>query len=564
MKRWRLKSLTAILAAVVLCCGLTFIGCGIEGVDKNKTQLYIGNYSGGIGSEWLNAAKAEFEEKYKDRSFQDGKTGVQIFITNDKSPYLGPNLFATIGVDREEVFFAEYMVNLHDFISGGKLYPITRAVTEKAEGEQRSIEDRLSAEQKDYFKVNGEYYAVPHYETYHSIVYDEGLFDKRLLYFADTGFGNEDGFVRLQDVTYEEHGWVVKNQTSKLSVGPDGVKGTSDDGLPRTYEEFFRLCKKMKDLNIIPLSWTGKHDYLLELLVALWADYEGPEQMSLNFDFEGSAADIVTAIGAGGDPTTAQYDITPQNGYLLSQQAGKYYALKFLEDVVKGSYFSPLSTNLTQDHLAAQRDFIYSDFENKPIAMLVDGTWWENEAKAAFDDCVGEFGARASAANRRFAIFPLPKADMTKLGPQTIYDGGFANAFVNAKIAAYKVDLAYEFIRFCYTEQALLTFTELTGSTKGVSYDLGRINTAKLTSYTRSVIEKKQNSQKFYPYSSADLFRYKQSDFNVRKTWSATIGQTPYNEPFKAFRESRVTAEDFFVNMKVEKAAWDTKYSDFI
>ena len=37
-----------------------------EKIDTKKTQLFIQNYDGGGGSQWLYDVKDKFEEKYKD------------------------------------------------------------------------------------------------------------------------------------------------------------------------------------------------------------------------------------------------------------------------------------------------------------------------------------------------------------------------------------------------------------------------------------------------------------------------------------------------------------------
>ena len=55
-----------------------------EEVDPNRTQLYVQNFKGGYGVDWLYAVKKRFEEYYKDTEFTEGKTGVQIMISDAK------------------------------------------------------------------------------------------------------------------------------------------------------------------------------------------------------------------------------------------------------------------------------------------------------------------------------------------------------------------------------------------------------------------------------------------------------------------------------------------------
>lgn len=48
--------------------------------DKNKSQIYVGVFNAGIGYTWLEELAERFETAYADTSFEDGKTGVQVFI----------------------------------------------------------------------------------------------------------------------------------------------------------------------------------------------------------------------------------------------------------------------------------------------------------------------------------------------------------------------------------------------------------------------------------------------------------------------------------------------------
>ena len=56
-----------------------------ETVDKGKTQLVVGNYEGGFGSEWLEDLKVKFETMNAGVSYEAGKEGVQILINPNKS-----------------------------------------------------------------------------------------------------------------------------------------------------------------------------------------------------------------------------------------------------------------------------------------------------------------------------------------------------------------------------------------------------------------------------------------------------------------------------------------------
>ena len=96
---------TSVMAACVGCSKPT------AKIDKSKTQLYVSNYNGGQGTAWLDAENStddligRFEEAYKNVSFEEGKTGVQVLVTPTKTK--GNTLISQMNGMEEEVFFQE-------------------------------------------------------------------------------------------------------------------------------------------------------------------------------------------------------------------------------------------------------------------------------------------------------------------------------------------------------------------------------------------------------------------------------------------------------------------------
>ena len=81
-----MKKTIGILLACILCLAPMLSACHRdEGVKINTTmtQLYVGNCANGYGTEWLSEISADFEELYKDYSFETGKKGVQIVPSTD-------------------------------------------------------------------------------------------------------------------------------------------------------------------------------------------------------------------------------------------------------------------------------------------------------------------------------------------------------------------------------------------------------------------------------------------------------------------------------------------------
>lgn len=265
------------------------VGGQTEDIDQLRTQLYVRNFEGGFGSDWLRAAKARFEEAFKNKSYEEWKQGVQIIIAPPAKTdgiSLRPNLNNTVN----KVFFNE-SVYYYDYIRDGLLLDITDAITTPLTefGETRSIADKMSEEQRGYYLTqNGKYYGISHYAGYNGIVYDMDLFDKYSLYFADSEISE-----------------LIVNETDERSAGPDGIFGTSDDGLPATFDEFFVLCDKMLELSIKPITWPGQYynTYIEKVINALYVDDVGLEQSMLNYTFRGRAKNLLNSVEKDGSYT---------------------------------------------------------------------------------------------------------------------------------------------------------------------------------------------------------------------------------------------------------------------
>lgn len=151
------KMVTGILAVAM---AFAFAGCapadegnGLdnEKVDSKRTQLYVYNYSGGFGSDWLAAAKAKYEEIHKDDVYEEGKVGIQIMVQNEKTNMendpdttLSTNndLFFTEGVAyRSLVARADAFEDITSIVKGDNTYE-----------SGKTIESKLTAEQKAYYE----------------------------------------------------------------------------------------------------------------------------------------------------------------------------------------------------------------------------------------------------------------------------------------------------------------------------------------------------------------------------------------------------------------------------
>ena len=542
-----LMSLTMVFCAAS-CRGRGDNGNGEEPIDHTKTQLYVANYDSGFGSEWLKKTIARFVEDYKDYSFEEGKTGVQVYTRFDKTFY-GKSLLSSIEGSTYDVYFTEGFF-YYNFVADNKLLDITDIVTQPLTkyGETKSIEDKLSPERKDFFKVNGStYYALPHFEAVTGIIYDMDLFEEKEYYFAKNKENGNDGFT-------------TKSSGEELAYGPDNLPDTEDDGLPATYEDFFKLCDRMKSDGIIPICWNGiATEYLTDFAKSLAADYDGKEETMLNFTFDGTA-DIVTGFD-GNTPITEEVEINPSNGYRLAQQAGKYYALQFIDKLVSGKYYRDGSFSQGVSHTDNQSIFLRSklDTQTPTVAMMIDGTWWENEAtnSGAYDSLVKQFGPRASRDRRHFGFMPFPKATEAQLGSQWTVQELFNSAgFIKASIPQNRVEIAKTFLQYCHTQQSLAEFSVETNTMKAFNYSLDDEQN-KLSNWGKQMYNLHSAAAWVTPYAQNQMYLH-----SAEIKWESQVDGAPYNNPARDIMDkgATVNGKKWFTGMATvnSQSYWNT------
>ena len=573
------NKILCVLLSLVLCTA--FVGCVQptpsqdptlnEQVDTSRTQLYVFNYGGGYGSEWLRAVKTRYEALHAEDVYEPGKKGVQIIIEHKKQSLNGTE----IKVSQNDVFFTEG-VNYYSLYNDGALLDLTDALEKPLSDldadDNESVLDKFFPEQADYFGIEEEgetrYYAVPHYASYYGVIYNVDLFDSEGYYFAD----NQDNYLESGDLEDK----FITRMNSKKAAGPDGEYGTSDDGLPVTYEQFFELCRYIVKTGGLPLNWTGSNyrDYLNSLMFSFVVDYEGKESMMKNYTFTGTA-DNLGRVDAQGqfiyDSTPTQ--ISAENGNELYRSDSRYYALEFLQqlcmdDAEHNAYHNNFTFNGNYSHMDAQTDFLYAgiDGETPKTAMLIDGVWWQMEAVSTFTDMIAFYGDEYSQSNRRFAFMPLPKANETKAAEaaasdvkNTLYDAQYSAAFIRSTIEDYKKDLALDFLRFANTQESLVEFTQITSTTKALDYELTDEEKMQLTYFGRSLIELQEKSEIVYPYAKNSLYLNNASSFRQSQMFYSYVGNKEYQWAAEAFRDDDVTAAEYFSGMETYyDAKWTT------
>lgn len=547
MKKKHLKLLSLLLAAA------TLVGCGGGGGTSNggdnsspsgskpagttnPFELKVFNFNGGYGTDWLEAVADRYEKANAGKTITvDGKTydGVDVVIDPVKKTLA--DMSTTYNFTSNHVYFHEDVWYMNYLRQGNMLEDITEALTTENPYEPgKTLLSKLSDEQKEFYNVDDKYYGVPHYAGYVGINYDIELFDKKGFWLKD-GYSYDGNTANLEDC--------FTKVASEKSKGSDGVKGTDDDGLPTTYDEFFMLCAFIKQSGVNPITWDNKDRgiYLNWFMQSLAASYEGSEQMMLNYTFNGTAKNLVSVSDDGTVTALGDTAITEENGYELAKQAGKYYALSFLEEIVDNDWYYSKDGSTQFD---AQDNFIKGTKDGQ-IAMLIDGVWWENEADSTFSD--QELKNKKPRKEREYGFMPLPAATADQAAERatalqsgagySMLDTHSSLCFVGKGISADAKKVAIDFIQFCYTDESLVEFTTITDTTKAVNYTVSDADKAKMSTYGRSLITLQEKSEVIHSFSKNTFYQNNETTFaNYNYVFNATLDGTTAAIPFDKFQ----------------------------
>lgn len=564
-----LKTLIIASLAVSVClvsgCGGTAVAPGESEVeqDDNKTQLTIATFDGGLGTEWIREAATRFEKKFAETSFEDGKKGVQVKVLKS-SNYSGNYVLETLQSEVADVWFTEG-INYADHINAGNFADITDIVTEDLSkyGDKGTIEDKIDEGFLDFLNVGtkdkSQYYAIPFYDGFYGLVYDKDLFEEKNLYFKSSGTEVGDAADGLGFVT---------SASDVKSAGVDGKLGTYDDGLPATYKQFLSLVDKMVENDITPFVYGGSNamEYTLRTMASFWAQAEGAEGYRLNYTLNGTADNLAkldsngkVVTNADGSLALETSKITTDNGYELQRQVSKYYVLDLFHRILEDS---DNYSNSNLMHTAAQSDFLKGkQGDYTTYGMLIDGTWWENEADESFKALTSRFGDEYARGNRNLGFMPLPVPTSDAVGNENVLlNTNSSLAFIRSTTEV--LDCAKAFLQFTTTEAELSAFTASVSMTRSFEYELVDEYKDKLTSYARSLYELKNTSSVIYPYSSEELFQNNQAFFSTERwSWNTLLNNAEYGNPWQLWLSysQKYQAEQYFEGMyELQKTKWGT------
>lgn len=556
MKKFLALTLATLLALSMSACGRSG-DPNDEPTDSTKTQLVVGVFDGGYKRNWMDNMADEFEERYKDHSFEEGKKGIQIKVESNRE-YIGDDFASNIPDREEHIMFTE-STSYNNFIKKGQSNGYVKNITEWVTtplteyGENESIADKLDAWDKDYFGQGEaqDYWGLPGINMHQAINYDIALFEENNWYFAPNG-----NFITSPD---DERSYGPDGKTGVI----DGIDYSVDDGCPATYDQFFKLCDKIVDDGMIPFIWAGGcQGYVSELLDVLAADASGFDPVTGKpnfqrcFDFTGTATNIVDTINDDGTFTyKAPVAIENLNGYLTREQDGFYYGLQFMERLLttrneagEFKYFKEdegLAASLS--HLGAQTKFLRSSTDATPVAMLIDGTWWYNEARDTFTAMSGTPGK--SMSERELGLMPIPKPTSDRVGENAIkVTSYYTHVVVRGNTEESLMPAVRQFFRFIHTDHCLSIFLRDANGVRPYDFEIEEAHKSLVSPYAMETYNELKSTTFVHPYSTNIIMLNFGSTIHQNHDTIVTGGS--YSHMTTAMAENGVSAIDYFKGMK--------------
>ena len=557
------KNMLVLLGLAALTGSLASCNGGGGGTNSTITTVNILLFNGTSGRDWLNQSTKRFAEANKETSFEDGKTGITFKIQQAKGVAWNSEIKST----GNDIMIYEYNPDIFQLSAQGYLLDLDDIVRPKEASIESGVLERLKG-------PDGKYYALPHYEWFPGVSYDKDLFNEKNFYFADPSVDAED--VEVANTPYGT-GRFIADKNIQKSVGPNGIRGDYDDGLPSSLEEFNILCHKLYSDGVSPILLCGSGQYYSwKFPLALWASLTGPEGMrNTSCEWSNAELDMVTgwkddelfAKGSGlKTPVTEKVVLNEENGYKMYDMANRYYSLAFMEMAIDNKWLDPEALADSNQSPTAAMNWFINGHSNKRYGMYWDGSYWCHEAAD-----VGTFETyrqmNPTNPDRHTAFMPLPtqltgQVTEGKGKKPALVNTGSTLTFANARVKTNGKEKAVKaFLNFLYSNEELSAFSELTGLTAPIDYtwDRSKLN----NTYYDDLATLRAAGEVIQPSSISE--RYKKNLMSFVFGYSMTISsfRMPngvqnaggYLDPFTKYN---CTSDYIFDNTRFSKSVWDS------
>lgn len=457
-----MKKLICLFLAIVVSLSLVAcVGPSAGGSSDYDYELNVAIINSGLGTAYAEEIEKDFEAYYANCEVEPGSglKGVDIKLHPGLDEYNSTKgtLLNTIDNLVPTVYILD-RIDYQKFVIEDKLVDISDVVTDKIYDKDGnfakdtgltamySIEDLMADGYSEFYRYqDGNCYGIPYRASIGGLIYDADLFDTEGYFFKSNG---QLG-AKYADI-----------KSGNCSTGPDGVLGTSDDGLPNTMSDFATLISYMRNRGTTPFSFSGAYKYTRnEAYQAMHANYEGKDNFLLNYTFNGY-------------DTGLKKQITEDNYTDLLDQEGRRAAIRIFEEIAKNDKNWVEGSTTSLDQKQAQNAFIMSVDSNNPVAFLFEGGWWESEARLTFENMQYD-NEDWGYGKRNIRLFPYPNM----VGEESVKDQvntvrtlvgqhpleGCSIFLSKNNSSEIETIIGKEFLRFMNRRDQIIDFTKNTG-----------------------------------------------------------------------------------------------------
>lgn len=484
-----------ILMASLITTVLTSAACGggpIGGQQQSsgdiggKQRITFSVYNGGTGTQWIEDMAKIWNEK---------NDKYHITIRPEKIDYLLSELQTTPTADAYYTANANY----YSAVKGGLIEDLSDILTRKMDGDTKTIGEKFEARTSwynDWKKIgtnDGQgMYLLPYADMFNGISFDYDLFrDRGWLISADGNDPQVLADLTEQGVQYNlsptanvpeilcngytgelDHFYYDMNEQI-MSAGKDGLYGTYDDGQPTTEAEWNTMLANISATAKVFL-WSGMYDaYVNMTFEAVMAQYSGMDAFHAWMTFDSNGKELTMSDGT-------KKVITIDNGYEVYGLDGYKRAFEFMSKYFNNSLYNHPKCKSNITHLEAQNLYLlgYHEQPDNPLtAMLLDGAWWENEARAMFEALEEAGETDRGYGKRDYRYMLLPNLEGQKgidgQGNGTVLTVQNSGTVMVPKMEdKEKLAAVKDFIAYTMSDENLRKFTVQTGVINPYYYEL--------------------------------------------------------------------------------------------
>ena len=598
-----MKRLSKILA-VIICFVLTLscVACSTPGGsggedNSNRTvvKLYVGG--GGFGTKPYEEQAKRFREHTSGKSYEEGKMGAAVEVIPSSSATSITLNSGLLAEGYHIVGGSAYEKSIKTVADEGIVVNIDSIMRTPIPGEgNTTIIDKIPESQRWIYSVPNsakpdgrEYYGFPGVQSYSGLTYNKDLFDEKGFYLAAPDA--TEGVAPAISLILQKQVNFIAVEASK-SVGPDGVKGTEDDGLPSSLYELIALCEKIKATDgIAPFMMLGDNSYAFYinyLADAIYASLLGPKNANAINEFKSDSMEVVVGFsnenlfpsGATGlkKPITQTISIDESCGYYVTHSLEKYYTYAFFQLMNDKEWYKDMGS---KSHTDTQYDFIFgkTGVNNSARAgMLIECSYWYNESNK-----VGNFETFKMlnpGVNREIRWMSLPvnietsvtgvdgtanttygSTESTKGENMVLCESGSGYTCINARYANDEVALEVikDYLLFIFSDSELSKFSVAGCYTRPVEYDVDPADYADATSYVKSYFELTKNATIAYACGGSGVGMNNTHRFGRSSNSGFFAGNAAYSDPIRKIISSN-GAEKCFTSKIIDYDTWGEVY----